>query len=658
MNWEEQSQNELGQAVAQMRLRLEQLLKLELAQASAESSQPTFLHTRDLKTSALTILAETFNLSPLEQEILIGCAAAELDYRCNELFSKLTGQSRLPTLHVLLSISAHRTTQIFDRNLPLFKWKLVHVIADTQASFITAPLKIDPWALQVLMGLTYTDPNADPLSYPQYIEVDTELLTESATVVIGQILAQWNAGNTYSTLQLCSNDPSTQRAIFALVCEKIGVRPYGLDVSYLPVHPTIQQQWILNWQRNAKVYNLGLFIQCHDPTKLQSDQWQVLRALMTLLNQPLILGVSERITQQAGEHRIYGIDIPPLTVPEQLNQWRTHLGLGVSGLENKLKGIVAQFNLSATGIKDICEQAIAQLEQTYAEPPNANIISEVLWQICRSQSRSKLEGLVERQEPKTTWDELILPDSSTEILKRIISTIQHRSTVYTDWHMGGNTHRGRGVTTMFYGPPGTGKTTAAEIIAKDLDLDLYRVDLSQVVSKYIGETEKNLKVVFDAAETSGAVLLFDEADAVIGKRNEVKDSKDQYANQTVSYLLQRMEAYSGLAILTTNLPDAIDSAFMRRIRFSVRFEYPNPEQRVRIWQKNFPPAVPIRNLQWQRLAQLNASGANIRNIAIGAAFDAAADTGIIEMRHILKATYAEFQKEGRVVTDAEVRGWV
>jgi SpoVK/Ycf46/Vps4 family AAA+-type ATPase len=178
-----------------------------------------------------------------------------------------------------------------------------------------------------------------------------------------------------------------------------------------------------------------------------------------------------------------------------------------------------------------------------------------------------------------------------------------------------------------------------------------------VSDKYIGETEKNLAKVFDMAESSGALLLFDEADSIIGKRSEVKDSKDRYANQEVGYLLQRMEAYSGIAILTTNLPNAIDTAFMRRIKYSIRFEYPNPEQRVMIWGKAFPEKAPKEALPPQLLAQLNISGASIQSIAFSAAFLAAAENKPISMEHVLKATRAEYQKQGRTITDREIQGW-
>ena len=211
---------------------------------------------------------------------------------------------------------------------------------------------------------------------------------------------------------------------------------------------------------------------------------------------------------------------------------------------------------------------------------------------------------------------------------------------------------------MFAGPSGTGKTFAAEVVARDLSLDLYQVDLSQVVSKYIGETEKNLRRIFDAAEGGGAVLLFDEADALFGKRSEVKDSHDRYANIEVSYLLQRMETYHGLAILTTNLKDAIDNAFFRRLRFVVQFPFPDSAARAGIWRRILPPQLPTDSLVPERLAQLAVSGGTIRNIALSAAFLAAEAGEPVRMPHVLLAARTEYAKLEKPLTDAEVAGWV
>jgi SpoVK/Ycf46/Vps4 family AAA+-type ATPase len=215
-----------------------------------------------------------------------------------------------------------------------------------------------------------------------------------------------------------------------------------------------------------------------------------------------------------------------------------------------------------------------------------------------------------------------------------------------------------GISALFSGASGTGKTTAAEAIAQVLKLDIYRIDLSAVVSKYIGETEKNLRRIFDAAEGGGVILLFDEADSLFGKRSEVKDSHDRNANLEVSYLLQRMETYRGLAILTTNLKGSIDQAFMRRIRFIVQFPFPDAVQRAEIWRRSFPAQAPTEGLDFNKLAKLSIAGGNIRNIVLNAAFIAADAGEAVQMKHLLRSAKSEYVKLERPLTDAEVKGWI
>jgi SpoVK/Ycf46/Vps4 family AAA+-type ATPase len=229
--------------------------------------------------------------------------------------------------------------------------------------------------------------------------------------------------------------------------------------------------------------------------------------------------------------------------------------------------------------------------------------------------------------------------------------------VYDEWGFGAAT-RGLGISALFAGVSGTGKTMAAEVLATELRLDLYRIDLSQVVSKYIGETEKNLRRVFDAAEEGGVILLFDEADALFGRRSEVKDSHDRYANIEVSYLLQRMEAYRGLAILTTNQRGALDQAFVRRLRFIVEFPFPDAAGRAEIWRRAFPAAAPTEGLEVLKLARLNVAGGNIRNIALNAAFLAADAGRSVTPGDVLSAARSEYSKMDKALTDAEVRDWV
>jgi SpoVK/Ycf46/Vps4 family AAA+-type ATPase len=250
-----------------------------------------------------------------------------------------------------------------------------------------------------------------------------------------------------------------------------------------------------------------------------------------------------------------------------------------------------------------------------------------------------------------------LPAPQLETLQTISAQVRQRSRVYDDWAFAEKSERGLGLSALFAGPSGTGKTLAAEILANELRLDLFRIDLSAVVSKYIGETEKNLRRVFDAAEEGGAVLLFDEADALFGKRSEVRDSHDRYANVEISYLLQRMEAYHGLAILTSNMSEAIDAAFLRRLRFVVKFPFPDRVHRVEIWRRIFPARTPTDALDLDRLSRLSISGGNIRSIALNAAFAAADAEEPVRMEHLLRAARFEYEKLEKPLTEAELGGW-
>jgi SpoVK/Ycf46/Vps4 family AAA+-type ATPase len=231
------------------------------------------------------------------------------------------------------------------------------------------------------------------------------------------------------------------------------------------------------------------------------------------------------------------------------------------------------------------------------------------------------------------------------------------------WGLAGRSGRGAGITALFSGPSGTGKTLAAEVIANALHLALWRVDLSSVVSKYIGETEKNLGRLFDAADGAGVVLLFDEADALFARRGEVQDAHDRNANLEVGYLLQRMEDFNGLAILTTNMADQLDGAFQRRIRAHVRFAFPDAAQRAALWLRVFPEGVPTEGLDPERLAQLQLSGAGVRAVATRAAFRAARRArqggapAAVTMDDLREAAIAELAQQGRPVSERELRGW-
>jgi SpoVK/Ycf46/Vps4 family AAA+-type ATPase len=309
--------------------------------------------------------------------------------------------------------------------------------------------------------------------------------------------------------------------------------------------------------------------------------------------------------------------------------------------------LAGQFNLNVSTIRQI-------VKRVSAEPGNnGHILHERLWDVCLVSTGPKLDVLAQRLEPKATWDDIVLTEEAKDLLHQIADQVRQRSKVYDTWGFRKKLNRGLGINALFSGDSGTGKTMAAEVIANELRLKLYRIDLSGVVSKYIGETEKNLRHLFDAAEDGGAILFFDEADALFGKRSEVKDSHDRYANIEISYLLQRMESYNGLAILATNMKSALDKAFMRRLRFIVDFPFPGMKERKIIIQKVFPSEVPKGELDYDRLARLNLTGGSINNMAINAAFMAAQSGGPVTMQLILSAAKAEFRKMERPIKETD-----
>lgn len=307
----------------------------------------------------------------------------------------------------------------------------------------------------------------------------------------------------------------------------------------------------------------------------------------------------------------------------------------------------AQFLLTTEQIRD----AVA-LAQDLALQADRRVQRSDLFQAARHYSSPNLSGLADKIVPRFDWDDFILPEEQMSILKELVTRVRKRSLVLEEWALGKKLVSSSGVTVLFAGPPGTGKTMAAEIIAGELGFDLYKIDLSRMVSKYIGETEKNLGRLFDEAANSNAILFFDEADAIFGKRSEVKDAHDRYANIEVSYLLQRMESFNGLTILATNLRANMDEAFTRRLQFAVNFPFPDKAERLRIWQTLLPATLPHKtDLNLKLMAdRFKLAGGSIRNIIVSAAYLAAADGQVLTMEHLAHATRRELQKMGRLIS--------
>jgi SpoVK/Ycf46/Vps4 family AAA+-type ATPase len=321
--------------------------------------------------------------------------------------------------------------------------------------------------------------------------------------------------------------------------------------------------------------------------------------------------------------------------------------------DEELSALAGRFRLTPGQVEDalVRAQTLAWSRGERTGPISANDIDAA----CRAQAQHHLGLLARQLTPRYTWEDIVLPQQQLATLRLIATMIRQRSVVYGQWGFDRKLAMGKGVITMFSGPSGTGKTMAAEILARDLGFDLYKIDLSAVVNKYIGETEKNLERLFSDAENTDTILFFDEADALFGKRSAVSDAHDRYANIETGYLLQRTEEYNGLVILASNLPKNVDEAFLRRLHFTVNFSLPEEAERLEIWRRTFPREAPQdHDLDLPFLArQLKITGGNIRNIILAAAFLAAEDRAPIAMRHLLIAARHEFQKTGKMITDRD-----
>ncbi|HEY9665328.1 MAG TPA: ATP-binding protein, partial [Coleofasciculaceae cyanobacterium] len=386
--------------------------------------------------------------------------------------------------------------------------------------------------------------------------------------------------------------------------------------------------------------------------------------LLTILDKAQ--GITILAGRQAWAPTSNGAMIPvPFPMPNFVQRrtcWQVNLAQANLKLsEPDLDAVSDRFRLTpdqiANALTTAHNQARWRVAQALLEKPieSTQISLNDLFTAARAQSGHDLTGLARKIQPRHHWNEIILPSEQLTLLRELCNQVKYHQIVCGEWGFDRKLSLGKGISVLFSGSPGTGKTMAAEVIANELQLDLYKIDLSQIVSKYIGETEKNLDRIFTIAENANAILLFDEADALFGKRSEVKDAHDRYANIEIAYLLQKMEEYEGITILTTNLRQNLDEAFIRRVRFIIEFPIPDADYRLQIWRGIWPKETPLAaDVDLQRIAQqFQLVGGNIRNIALAAAFLAAGNGEKIGMKHLLQATKREFQKMGRLVNEEE-----
>ena len=647
-SWHEANQRHLSAALAVVRAALER--HAEDAPAESEVPEGARRAVREASEAmpvraALETLSETFGLTPFERDVMLLCAGMELDSGFAALCASAQGDPRraYPTFGLALAALPGAHWSALTPAAPLRHWRLVEV--EKGDTLTSSPLRVDERVLHHLAGTPYLDERLVGVVDP--VPASPGGLVPSQRALAERIAEAWeHASGALPVVQLCGDEAAGKRAICAAACYELGLNLSAIPVNTIPPGPDELEALLRLWEREAALSASALLLDCDELDASDPARASAVARLIERANYPLVVASRER--RQSPRRTMITLDVRRPTSREQRALWDE--ALTDAGFNGHVETLVSQFSLGAHAIRAASAEVLAAQGQ--------DDLAGIVWDACRVQARPRLDELAQRIEPAAAWDELVLPGPQLEILREISAHVRQRSKVYETWGFAAKGARGLGIGALFSGASGTGKTMAAEVLAGELRLDLYRIDLSQVVSKYIGETEKNLRRVFDAAEEGGAVLLFDEADALFGKRSEVKDSHDRYANIEVSYLLQRMESYRGLAILTTNMKNALDAAFLRRIRFIVRFPFPDAGQRAEIWRRIFPPSTPTDGLDVDKLARLNVAGGNIRNIALNAAFLAADAGQPVRMSHLLRGARGECAKLEKPLTDAEIGGWV
>jgi hypothetical protein len=626
----------------------DQINKAVEAMSAAEAIQPV---------PSLLALEQRLGLSRFERDVLLFCAAMEFDTRIAALCARAHDdpQKAFPTFALALTLFDEPLWEVLSPQRPLRYWRLLEINQNPTQPLTASPLRADERIVNYLKGLNYLDDRLSSFLSPMELEAGDADLAASQRKVVETILHRWQQAAEIGPLpvmQLLGSDPVSKQLVASHAAAQLDRFLYRLPVELFPSAPADLETLARLWQRESLLLPLALYLDAEELDATNADRFRALSRFLAHGNGMFFLAVRESVPRLARDQ--VALDIAKPTTTEQQSAWSGALGASAPDSPSEL---AAQFNLNLPNIRQL-----ARLARTEADSAPESL-PEKVWAVCCASERPRLDALAQRIDSKATWDDLVLPVTQMNLLHQLAAQVGRRSKVYSEWGFDRKMNRGFGISVLFAGESGCGKTMAAEVIANELCMNLYRIDLSAVVNKYIGETPKNLRRLFDAAEAGGTVLCFDECDALFGKRSEVKDSHDRYANIEISYLLQRIESYQGLAILATNMKSALDTAFLRRLRFIVDFPFPGVDNRRQIWEKIFLQAdvarglstPPLDRLDYDRLARLNLSGGNILCIALNACFMAAELNAEVTMPLVLEAARGEFIKLGRHINEPDFR---
>jgi hypothetical protein len=610
---------------------------------------------------ALVILGQRFALSPFERYLLLLCAAMELDTRISGLCAQAHNDPAraYPTFALALTLfSDSAAWDALSPERPLRHFRFIEINQPGAQPLTTSALRADEWVVNYLKGLSYLDDRMTPFLVPLEVEGEVELPASQRAIVEAIVHGIHHAPpmQNLPVIQLLGYDGPSKQLVASSAAAELGLHLYRMPAGLLPQQAVELETLARLWQRQAMMLPVCLYLDAREVesnagASAQNENQPVppVNRFLSRSNGIFFLDTREVWPRLERTSLLHDVSKP---VPvEQQSAWADELKDAAGGNPARLAN---QFNLNLSEIRQIARGTLNEVKDE-SGAIDEGLLSGKLWDACLLATRPKLDALAHRLEPKATWDDIVLPESELEVLRHIANQVRQRNKVYDEWGFRRKMSYGLSINALFAGESGTGKTMAAEVIANELRLNLYRIDLSAVVSKYIGETEKNLSRLFDAAEGNGIVLFFDEADAIFGKRSEVKDAHDRYANIEINYLLQRMETYSGLAVLATNMKSALDTAFIRRLRFIVNFQKPGARERKLIWQRAFTPQVPVEGLDFDRLADFNFTGGDISSIALNASFLAAQAGTPVTMPLVLKATRLEYGKHGWAINEADFR---
>jgi ATPase family associated with various cellular activities (AAA) len=619
------------------RLMLTDLQQFDPDRGKAKPTNPK------LGAPALSVLAHALGLSEFECKVLFLSAAAEFDADLANLFAKATGETTRghASFNLGFKLFDEPAWDAMSPERPLRFWRLIEINQPGAQPLTISAIKADERVVNFIKGLNYLDDRISPLV--EQAAPDLSSLPLSHKLITEDLRSRMTQQNRHVVFQLVGQDKASKLIIAHALTQQLGLNLYRLSSENVPQANADMETFQRLWQRESLLLPIALYVDC---SSIERDA-PAAKAIDRFLSRNrgvVFLDVRDAWSEVSYETHISDVMKP--TPREQLDAWQIALG---ENTPNRLPArLSAQFNLNVSDISSLARLAIATTQDPTA-------LQNLLWKNCLAKLRPGLDHLGQTIDAKATWDMLVLPKPETNTLRQIVSQVQDRPEVYDDWGFRERMNRGLGISVLFAGDSGTGKTMAAEVIAKELGLLLYRIDLAGVVSKFIGETEKNLRKVFDAAEDGGAVLFFDEADALFGSRSEVKDSHDRYANIEINYLLQRIESFRGLAILASNMKKSLDQAFLRRLRFIVDFPHPGISERMIMWSKVFPPETPTADLDFARLAKLNLTGGSINNIALNAAFLASRAASAVTMPIIMEAARGEFRKLEKPVNESDFR---